>query len=506
MRKKFTRSKKNAEEAPLSPEATAEAKRRKSALYVIFLTAFLDILGFGIVIPQLGVYSTKFGASGAIIGLLGAMYPSMQFLFSPFWGRLSDRFGRRPVLLSSIFGTAIGYILFALAQSLPLLFLSRAIDGITGANISAAQAYVSDVTDPEERSKVFGMFGAIFGIGFVLGPAIGLGLSQLPGDWGSNFGVGVFTAALSLLNWVLALRRLPETLDAETRATNAQRHQDQNTTWKLIDVQGFRAAFTIPKLNVMMLIVFVATFAFANLQVTYTPFLIVQYIRPTIQNNILAHPDRAVAEAKKELAQTGLSSKLHAAQDTEFSASMGGDFKPNLPEPQGISWRRVEQTLVQYRAVDLSSTIFAIIGITAIIVQGGLIGLLRKRFREVALVAAGVFIMAIGMLLVPWPPSFAGQIPVVMVFALGNGLFAPVLSALVSQYSPDAQRGEIFGVYQSMQSLGRIAGPLVGGALFQVISHAAPYMVGGVIMLAAFGLALYLRNQDTVPVAETVAS
>jgi multidrug resistance protein len=498
--------KKNIETEDLSPEQIAEAKRRKNALYVIFFTAFLDILGFGIVIPQLGVYSTKFGASGSVIGLLGAMYPTMQFLFAPFWGRLSDRYGRRPVLLSSIFGTALGYIMFALAQSLPLLFISRAIDGITGANISAAQAYVSDVTEPEERSKVFGMFGAIFGIGFVLGPAIGLVLAQLPGDWGSNFGVGCFTAALSFVNWFVALRRLPETLDARTRSENAQRHKETGSTWKLIDVQSFRTALTIPKLNVMMLIMFVATFAFANLQVTYTPFLIVQYIRPSVQKQIFADPAAAAAEARRELADETLSKKIHAPHDTQFSQSMGGDFNPDLPAPQGMSWRRVEQTLVQYRAVDLSNQIFVVIGITAIIVQGGLIELLRKKFREVALVASGVFIMALGMLLVPWPPSFVGQFPVIIIFALGNGLFSPVLSALVSQYSPDAQRGEIFGVYQSMQSLGRIAGPIIGGFVFEVLSHQAPYLVGGLTMLIAFVLALYLKKSDAVVVAETAAS
>lgn len=494
------------EEKNLSPEEAAEAKRRKSALYVIFFTAFLDILGFGIVIPQLGVYSTKFGASGDIIGILGATYPTMQFLFAPFWGRLSDRFGRRPVLLSSIFGTGLGYIMFALAQSLPLLFISRAIDGITGANISAAQAYVSDVTDPEERSKVFGMFGAIFGIGFVLGPAIGLGLAQLPGDWGSNFGVGCFTAVLAFINWAVAARRLPETLDEETRRENAQRHKEAGSTWKLIDVQSFRMAFTIPKLNLMMLIIFVATFAFANLQVTYTPFLIVQYIRPAVQKQIYADPAKAADEARKELAHEALSGKIHAPKDTKFAPSMGGDFNPNIPAPNGLSWRRVEQTLVQYRAVDLSNEIFAVIGITAIFVQGGLIGLLRKKFREVALVASGVLIMAIGMLLVPWPPSFAGQFPVIIIFALGNGLFSPVLSALVSQYSPDEKRGELFGVYQSMQSLGRIAGPIIGGFVFEVLSHQAPYFVGGLTMLIAFVLALYLKKSDVVAVAETVAS
>lgn len=496
----------NEEKVELTPEQAEEASRRKKALYVIFFTAFLDILGFGIVIPQLGVYSTKFGASGEIIGILGATYPTMQFLFAPFWGRLSDRFGRRPILLSSIFGTGVGYIMFALAQSLPLLFISRAIDGTTGANISAAQAYVSDITEPAERARVFGLFGAIFGIGFVLGPAIGLGLGQLPGDLGSNFGVGCFTALLAFINWLVALRHLPETLDAETLHANAQRHKENGNTWKLIDVKSFRVAFAIPKLNLMIMIAFVATFAFANLQVTYTPFLIVEYIRPTVQQEILANPAQSADEARQEIANEALSGKIRAPKDTKFASSMGGDFKPDIPAPKDISWRRVEQTLVQYRAVDYANLIFAVIGITAIIVQGGLIGLLQKRFREVTLVAAGVLVMAIGMLLVPWPASILGQFPVIIVFALGNGLFSPVLSGLVSQHSPDNMRGEVFGVYQSMQSLGRIIGPLIGGLLFEILSHQSPYYVGGTIMLVAFMLAVYLKRSESVEVAEVAAS
>ncbi|RYG61396.1 MFS transporter, partial [bacterium] len=184
--------------------------QRAAARKVILFTAFLDVLGFSIIIPQLAVYAAQFGATPAMTGLLASIYSMMGFLFTPFWGRLSDRKGRRPILLYSIFGTSLSYVLFAFAHSLPLLFAARTMDGITGANISTAQAYLSDITPPEERARNFGFFGAIFGIAFAIGPLIGTALSHLPGAWGGNLGLGMFSAVLSLVNWLLAIKYLPE--------------------------------------------------------------------------------------------------------------------------------------------------------------------------------------------------------------------------------------------------------------------------------------------------------
>lgn len=228
-------------------------KARQKAKFTILLTAFLDILGFSIIIPQLAVYAAQFGATPLLTGILASVYSMMGFLFTPVWGRLSDRYGRRPILLVSIFGTAIGYIAFALAHSLPFLFLARIIDGITGGNISTAQAYLSDITPAEERSKNFGLFGATFGIAFAIGPLIGSALSHLPGAWGGNFGLGMFSMTLGFLNFILATRFLPETLSPEIRAANQAKPPAPSP------ISGYVKTLAMPRLNTIVLIGFLST-------------------------------------------------------------------------------------------------------------------------------------------------------------------------------------------------------------------------------------------------------
>src|SRR4026208_2088084 len=149
----------------------------RSPLLVIFITVFIDLVGFGIVIPVLPYYAegTRFGATPRGVGLLFASYSVMQLIFSPVLGRLSDRYGRRPVLLISILGTGVGFLILGFAQTLWMLFLGRILDGISGGNISTAQAYIADITTKEDRAKGMGLIGAAFGLGFVFGPATGGG-------------------------------------------------------------------------------------------------------------------------------------------------------------------------------------------------------------------------------------------------------------------------------------------------------------------------------------------
>ncbi|HVF09774.1 MAG TPA: MFS transporter, partial [Abditibacteriaceae bacterium] len=427
-------------------------------------------------------------------------------------------------LLWSIFGTAIGYVIFAFSGSLPWLFAARIIDGITGGNISTAQAYLADVTPPQERSKTFGIFGAIFGIGFAVGPFIGAQLSHLPGAWGGNLGIGAFTAALCFINWLLALKRLPETLSPEMRAVNRERHDSQSSgRWQIINTHGFRRAFALPGLNLLLAIAFISTVAFATLQGTFTLFLLAQFVRPTTQSFIKQHPDEAVAEARRHIGQQQETtapaislgreageappSPAAPAQDAHvvaYSRALGGDF--NLPDraPPGpdLSWRRVEQILVQPRAAQVVNWIFTTIGVLALVVQGGLIGPLKKRFGDVNLIIMGTLMMAVALALIPMPHHFLWQFPVAALIAVGNGISAPVLAALVSLLSPEAERGEIIGVFQSTQSLGRMIGPVIGGVLFDGISRSAPYFAGGLIMLFAFFLSLNLRGRY----AETLAA
>ena len=190
----------------------------RSPLVIIFITIFIDLVGFGIVIPVLPLYAERFGASEEIIGLLIAIYSVMQFIFAPLLGRLSDRVGRRPVLLASLIGTSIGFLLMGLADALWLLFVARAIDGISGGNISTAQAYIADVTPPDQRSRGMGLIGAAFGLGFIFGPAIGGAMSMISPE--APF---FFAAALAAVNATALYFRLPESLSAEHRSQARER-------------------------------------------------------------------------------------------------------------------------------------------------------------------------------------------------------------------------------------------------------------------------------------------
>jgi multidrug resistance protein len=184
-----------------------------SPLFVIFLTVFIDMVGFGIVIPVLPLYAEHFHATPVQIGWLTGIYSGMQIIFVPILGRLSDRFGRRPVLIFSLIGTAIGFLIMGWASSLLLLFVARIIDGASGGNISTAQAYIADVSTPENRSRSMGVIGAAFGLGFTFGPMIGGIMSRI--SYGAPF---YFAAALAAVNVVLLYFILPESLSAEYRS------------------------------------------------------------------------------------------------------------------------------------------------------------------------------------------------------------------------------------------------------------------------------------------------
>jgi multidrug resistance protein len=182
---------------------------KRSPLLVIFVTVFIDLIGFGIVIPVLPFYveGTKFNASPSTVGLLFASYSVMQLLFTPILGRMSDRYGRRPILLVSLLGTGVGFLILGTATTLWMLFAGRIIDGISGGNISTAQAYIADVTTPEERAKGMGLIGAAFGLGFIFGPAIGGILSR----WGTSVPF-LFASGLAFSNAALLYFTLPETV------------------------------------------------------------------------------------------------------------------------------------------------------------------------------------------------------------------------------------------------------------------------------------------------------
>jgi len=226
-----------------------------SPLVIIFVTVFIDLLGFGLIIPLLPFYAESFGASAFAIGLLGTSFSLMQFLFSPVWGRWSDRIGRKPIILLGLFGSGASYVTLALANSLALLFVARIIGGIAGANIPAAQAYIADITTPENRARGMGLIGAAFGLGFIFGPALGGLLSRFSPEtpmW--------CAAALCFTNFAAAWFLLPE-----SRAASA-------ATKTLGRLEAFRHATGNPALLIVLALYFIVTMAFAAFEATFALF------------------------------------------------------------------------------------------------------------------------------------------------------------------------------------------------------------------------------------------
>lgn len=209
---------------------------RKGSLIVLLLTVFIDLLGFGIVVPFLAYYAQQFGASGRTVGGILAVYSLMQFIFAPIWGRLSDRIGRRPVLMISLAGSFAGYMLFAFAGSLAMLLLSRFVAGIAAASIGTAQAYVADSTTPENRARGMGLIGAAFGLGFIFGPPTGGVLADVGTRIGMapNFLPGIAAAALSLSAFILAVFVLQESKPPGLKPRTGRLPHLDPRTWSLI--------------------------------------------------------------------------------------------------------------------------------------------------------------------------------------------------------------------------------------------------------------------------------
>jgi MFS family permease len=232
---------------------------RKPSVLVVFLTVFIDLVGFGIVLPLLPIYARNFGARGWIIGAIMGSYSLMQFLFAPAWGRLSDRIGRRPVLLVSTAGAAISYALFAIGSGLAgqtallVLLASRVFAGICGANITVAQAYIADITPLAERSKRMGLIGMAFGLGFIFGPAIGgISIHAL-----GVRGPGWVAMSLCAANFILALAILPESWQPTSEHIAARPRLAQ-----------WLHTFDHPKIGLLIVIFFLATFCFTCFETT----------------------------------------------------------------------------------------------------------------------------------------------------------------------------------------------------------------------------------------------
>ncbi len=243
---------------------------KRSALTVLALTAFVDMLGFSIILPILPFYAETYGATASVIGLLFASYSIMQFIFSPIWGSVSDRIGRKPVLIIGLTGAAIGLVIFGLAESLFVLFVARIFSGIMASTVPVAQAYAADVTTPEYRAKAMGMLGAAIGLGFVVGPALG-GILE-----GFGRGLPAFVAAgLAIVNAVWTAIALKESLTHETRSER----------W--LPLHSVRTIVKLPVVTLILGVFFVNVFAFAAMEATFA-LLIQDVVFPGLTHAELA--------------------------------------------------------------------------------------------------------------------------------------------------------------------------------------------------------------------------
>jgi len=246
---------------------------KNSRLFIIFLIIFVNLLGFGIILPLMPYYVESLGAGPITLGLLLASYSLFQFISAPILGELSDKIGRRPILLFSIGGTVLSFLLLGIANTIPLLFLARIIDGLSGGNISTAQAYIADITTKENRTAGMGVIGAAFGLGFIIGPALGGFLSQ----WG--YGVPAFVAAgVALIATILTYFYLPE-----SRVVTAQVMKKK----KWFNPHDFYDALTHPKIGLILGVSTVLTFSFTILEGLFALFTQTKFFLTAQQNGYI---------------------------------------------------------------------------------------------------------------------------------------------------------------------------------------------------------------------------
>jgi DHA1 family tetracycline resistance protein-like MFS transporter len=423
----------------------------RRAMLIVFLVVVVDLLGFGIVLPLLPVTGDDYvralifeGAnaprwSGVIVGLLMASFSAMQFVFAPIWGRLSDRIGRRPVLLVGLVGSVAFYTLFGIAASFPaessatvalsLLFVARIGAGIAGATISTAQAVIADSTPPERRKQGMAIIGAAFGIAFTFGPLLGaLALALAPGKREATSSTGYLAAGLSFLALILAFVLLPETRIRSVQTT-------ERRGW--INLSAWRTALTNGSVAPVILIFFLATLGFGGFETTLAMLL-----RDALQLN----PNRSYLV----FAYVGFILML----------------------AQGVLYRRL--------AGHLGEAAFISMGIL--------------------LMSLGVLSLAVLTLLADAEDVSLGLRLAILLLGLatavvGFAFLTPSAQALISRRTPADRQGEILGVTQSSSALARILGPIFGLTLYKLTQPPLlPYVFGAGLLLAMLPLLPRIRR------------
>lgn len=430
-----------------TPEVSGPTTAPRSALLTVFLVVFIDLLGFGIVLPLLPLYAKNLldpitesrQLQGLVIGTLISVFSLMQFIFAPIWGRISDRVGRRPVLLIGLVGSVVFYGLFGYASSLMgsgdgpvsaataelalwLMFVARLGAGISGATIATAQAVIADCTPKEKRAHGMALIGAAFGIGFTFGPLLaGIAMIFLPHR--PEF-PGVAASTLSLVALVVAIAKMPETRRPDTLAPRRN--------W--LDVRGLWSTLQTPTVGRLVLTFFLATFGFAGFEGT-------------------------LALLNRELGYN-------------------------------------EQT---------NYWIFAYVGFVLMMTQGFIYRRLVKKYHEVPLMRLGVGFMFLGLAglaavamssrdLSLRAPAFFGALALGVV---GFAFLTPSAQALISKRSDPGRQGEVLGVNQSFSALARILGPLTGVLLFETeSSHVLPYAASAVLLAVVMGLLSKVGRDD----------
>ena len=431
---------------------TLPAAARRRGLAIVLAVVFLDLLGFGIIIPILPFYTRSFpGGTEFVIGLLAASYSAMQFGFAPVLGSLSDRVGRRPVLVLSLVGSVLAWTIFGLADALWLLFASRMLAGAMGGNLSTAQAYVADVTPTERRAAALGYIGAAFGVGFIFGPGIGAVLSfdatvaavdaALPAVVPiTKFSLPSFAAAFaSLCGVVVAVLFLPE-----SRAPAAA---DDERATRASAVAQIRAAVAAPGLRELLVAFFLVSFAFSGVQIMFIPYVADVYGYTAAQSALL-------------LTYIGVLAVV----------------------TQGVLIGRLT---ARYGPVPLSlaGTAILVVSVGSLPFSKGLGSVLPDLTGLLPFLGADLL----------------GLLVILTFLPVGNGVLSVTLTALVSQRAGADVQGSAFGITQGAGSLARTVGPPVMGGLYFAIGFWSPFVVGSLLLLPVGALVLRIGRTDEPP-------
>ncbi|HEY3313637.1 MAG TPA: MFS transporter [Anaerolineales bacterium] len=413
----------------------------------VLVIILVDLLGLSIIVPLMPLFAARFGANAFVIGVLGSTYPFMQFIGAPLLGRLSDRLGRRPILLVSQVGTFLGFILLGFANALPLLFISRVIDGLSGANISTAQAVVTDVTNEKTRTQGLGLIGAAFGMGFILGPIIAFSVLIATGD---NYQAVAFTAAFfSLASLLLTIFWLPETRDlTKTRAGGRSP----------FTIRSMLEALNRPTVGILLVLMFSQQLAFGGYEQMFSLFAL----------NRLGMGAR---DTSGLFVLAGL-----------FIVAVQGGFIGRWSRKYGDRW------LVM---LGLSTLAIGLI-LTASTPQ-----IPVPWYDQARITAEMQGRISTQLINVSLPPETnKGWFGIIWVLiasfpaALGGGVLHPAINSLITKSSGKDEVGGILGVSAGFYSAANAITPLFFGSLFQWLGAPVPFLVGGLLLAALWVLAM----------------